>query len=680
MSVLSLPRCAMAGPIWVGGAAVVGIALMAWAWYLATGVAQRFTMLEAQARQAVVDAGLSAEAARSAKTDFLANMSHEIRTPMNGVLGMAQILGETHLDGAQREYVGVIGGSAKALLSLINDLLDLSNIESKSLVLESVDFVLRDLIYETVTATTLSSVERGIELIVDVQATVPFVVRGDPGRLRQILISLLGNAVKFTHEGYVHIEVSSTVERGDLVLRIAVTDTGIGIPQDKLESLFKLFSQIDPSATRQYGGSGVGLSIVRRLVELMGGQVGVSSEEGRGSTFWFTLKSVAAPNQPRTEPLGLGRRVLVVDDIPAGRASLVTKLRYFSYEAVAAQSVEEALEILDRGERFDLVLADELMPKRGGLDLLTALRAHSRHAAMPFVLLSLFRTEAKHSGGLRPDGIVLKPVRATTLATLVDGIVSGKQPRVAMTGMPTPKSQALTGNRILVVDDNPVNQRIAERMLRKLEIDVVLADNGAEALLRLAESAFDAVLMDCQMPVMDGFTATRRFRETEIQKGGAHIPIIALTANNSHIDREACLAAGMDAHLSKPIDASRLAECLSQYLEPVMPPEVDLEAFRALTGGDAEFERDLVQTFVSSGDKCLGEIVAALAVRDFDTIGSRAHALKGASANIYAHRLNAVASRLETAARHKVSVDLDDLVRQLTTTLTAVNHELGQVG
>jgi signal transduction histidine kinase/DNA-binding response OmpR family regulator len=679
MSVLSPPRCAMAGPFWVGGAAALGIALMAWAWYLANGVVQRFTVLEEQARQAVVDAGLSAGAARSAKTDFLANMSHEIRTPLNGVLGMTQILGETHLDAAQREYVGVIGGSAKALLSLVNDLLDLSNIESKSLVLESVDFVLRDLIYETVTATTLSSVERGIELIVDVQATVPFVVRGDPGRLRQILINLLGNAVKFTHEGYVHLEVSSAVERGDLVLRIAVTDTGIGIPHDKLESLFKLFSQIDPSATRQYGGSGVGLSIVRRLAELMGGQVGVTSEEGRGSTFWVTVKSAAA-NQPRTEPLGLGRRVLVVDDIPAGRASLVTKLRYFSYEAVAAQSVEEALEILDRGERFDLVLADELMPKRGGLDLLTALRAQSRHAAMPFVLLSLFRTEAQHSSGLRPDGIILKPVRATTLATLVDGIISGKQPRVAMTGMPTPKLQTLTGNRILVVDDNPVNQRIAERMLRKLEIDVVLADNGAEALLRLAESAFDAVLMDCQMPVMDGFTATRRFRETEIQKGGARIPIIALTANNSHIDREACLAAGMDAHLGKPIDASRLAECLSQYLEPVMPPEVDLEAFRALTGGDAEFERDLVQTFVSSGDKCLGEIVAALAVQDFDTIGSRAHALKGASANIYAHRLNAVASRLETAARHKVSVDLDDLVRQLTTTLTAVNHELGQVG
>jgi CheY-like chemotaxis protein len=507
---------------------------------------------------------------------------------------------------------------------------------------------------------------------------MPILVRGDPGRLRQIIVNLLGNAIKFTHEGYVVLHAAGSVgAEGRATLRIEVTDTGIGIPADRLDRLFKSFSQIDSSTTRHYGGSGLGLSIVKRLAELMGGTVGVRSEPGRGSCFWITVGVDSLQKQPYREPVGLFRRILIVDDIPASRHSLAKKLELSRFETVAVGGVDEALEQLAQDPAVDLVLADELMPVKGGLDLLAALRADPRLASLPFILLSLFGAEQDAMNrACRPDAVGMKPIRAAALTSLIDQVLTGNMTRKTPPPPTMGINPTLKGHRILLVEDNPVNQRVAQHLLQKLAADVTLANNGADALQRLTESPYDAILMDCQMPVMDGFTATRRIRESERQSGrGKRLPIIALTANVMSEDRENCIAAGMDAHLSKPIEPAQLIDCLSRYLKDQRPP-VDMNALRDLTGGDTEFERELVETFVSSGDQCLADIASALHIRDFDTIGKRAHALKGASANIHAQALAAAASTLENAARRNSVDQIDRLVREVREKLQAVNAEL----
>jgi CheY-like chemotaxis protein/HPt (histidine-containing phosphotransfer) domain-containing protein len=540
-------------------------------------------------------------------------------------------------------------------------------------------------VYDTASATALQAAVKGIELVVDIDADVPVLARGDPVRLRQIIMNLIGNAEKFTHEGHILLRLSCTNGNGgNSVMRVEVSDTGIGIPADRLDRLFKSFSQVDSSTTRHYGGTGLGLSIVKRLVELMGGEVSVESEVGKGSTFCVTLPASSPRDQGGPSPLGAGRRVLVVDDLAASRDSLVTKLELFSFEPVTVASVDEALERLAAGEHFDCVVSDELMPIKGGLDLLAALRSDLRFARLPFVLLSLFGSDhgAIADWPFQPDGLGLKPIRAYRLATLIEKVLSGDTEQRTETRAPVRTTTTFRGYRILLVEDNAVNQHVALRLLQKLAADVVLANNGAEALERVAEGRIDAVLMDCQMPVMDGFTATARIRERELEEGlGKRLPIIALTANVMSEDRDSCIAAGMDAHIGKPIVPTQLADCLSRYLgDSKVLHDVDVSALRELTGGDVEFERELIDTFVASGDKCLEEILEAVRSCDLDTLGKRAHTLKGASANIHAHRLAAAASNLEIAARSNSLREIGGLVRQVKENLQAVNAQLRKVG
>ncbi|MFC5459207.1 response regulator [Massilia niabensis] len=666
----------------------------------------------------------AAEAASRAKSAFLATMSHEIRTPMNGVLGMTEMLLGTSLSETQRNYTRLAKRSGEHLLVIINDILDFSKIEAGKLTIEYINFNLWDLLDDIHTVYTPQAQNKGIALDFDIANDIPVAICGDPNRLRQIMANLLGNAIKFTEQGRIEARVRVATEDSQAVmLRFEVIDTGIGISREARSRLFEAFSQADDSTTRKFGGTGLGLAISKQLVELMGGAIGVDNGARQGSVFWFTVsfdKRRVDPDAPSEQLHTLeGIRVLVVDENETSRVGLERHLAAWN---VACEGAVSALDAVTRlrsaagaGRPFDAAVIDMELTQSSGLLLATTIKADPLTRPTRLILLSPERLAAdpvqRREAGVAYQ--LIEPARAADLFACL-----GTRPR----GVTAPAAQFLPppaqdGNarsgqpgagkprvrRVLLAEDNPVNVEVAKAMLESLGLQAHVAQNGFEALEAVRSNNFEAVLMDCQMPVMDGFAATAAIRHEETEAGRARtLPVIAITANALQGDREACLAAGMDDYLSKPFTQAELAAVVGRWMAlplsasvhhdeapPTLPAETReviqrdvinagaLEKIRALSqlGGDALVQK-VIAAYVGDTPRQLQALHRAVDGQDADTVRRVAHSLKSASANVGADTLARLCKDLEHLGRSASVIGAADLLSDMEQEFQAVQHSL----